>query len=107
MSLYRIIGEQELTDADLVSHAEQSDRFRDNCEAHGISLFKKRTSALSAHKGAKMRNKDLGKYLAQLKIEPEHGKLHSSNDDHFTCWLYRDVTSGDIKCSKVYPVEEE
>jgi hypothetical protein len=105
VELYRVILGESITDSDLISYAETNDRFKDICRAYGLSFYKTAKGAKMAYQKARSKNKTLGTHLAKMAIQRNHGKLHTQDDDHYTLWLYSNITASDFECLTVRKVE--
>jgi hypothetical protein len=106
MQLYRILQSDCLDDADLLSYAETNGRLTNQCKAHGLSFYKSYAGVLSTYKAAVQRNRILGTHIAKVQIQPKHGRLHTTDGDHFTLWVYSGITAADFRCVSVHEVKE-
>lgn len=107
ISLYRLTRSNSLTDDDLRSYTElyPSRTEAKKCKAYGLSLYRTKEQAIEAYRAAAARNKNLGSHVAKVVIEKRHGKVYTEDDKHHTLWLYQSISSKDITCLEISPVE--
>ncbi len=85
----------------------ENKRYRNLCIAFAVSIFTSAEFAIAANQTAISRNKLLGTHLAELEIQPEHGKyeLNLANG-HCSFWFYESCIFERISCSKIIQIDE-
>jgi len=107
---YRILKDKEPKESDFVPYVHlhpENDRYKTLCEAFALSSFDSVQNAIKAWKNAFKRGKNIGAFIARIKIEQKDGQNECNPiTGHISTWLYANRADNQFKCEDVIAINE-
>lgn len=110
LKFFRILPTETLGEHAFLSYRQlypENKRYRNLCIAFAVSMFTSKDNAIATYRASMIRNKVLGTHLAELVLQPEHGKYElNPMNGHCSFWFYESCIFEQISCVKIIRIDE-
>jgi hypothetical protein len=108
--LFRIFKNETLSAIEFLPYTVEFpniERYKTMCDAYAISFFSTYDQAVACYKKAMEKgNANIGKYIAEVIVKPEHGKIKiTENSGHCNLWLYSSAEVEKIETVRIVEIE--